>query len=170
MKRLLLITVLSVLSFSAFAQTTKVGTIDADFILTQLPEMVEVNEGLKEYNAQLQKDLEETAGKYETLVKDYQTNSATFTEDQKKEKETAIIALENDLKSFRQKATVMMQMKRNELTKPLYEKINTAMMQVIQEENYTHVLHAAGNNIAFAAEAFDITNKVMAKIGITPKQ
>lgn len=170
MKRLLLITVLSVLSFSAFAQTTKVGTIDADFILTQLPEMVEVNEGLKEYNAQLQKDLEETAGKYETLVKDYQTNSATFTEDQKKEKETAIIALENDLKSFRQKATVMMQMKRNELTKPLYEKINTAMMQVIQEENYTHVLHAAGNNIAFAAEAFDITNKVMAKMGITPKQ
>lgn len=169
MKRLLLVTVLSLLSFNSFAQT-KVGTIDADFILTQLPEMDEVNAGLKEYNAQLQKDLEETAGNYETLVKDYQTNSATFTEDQKKEKETAIITLENDLKSFRQKATVMMQMKRNELTKPLYDKINTAMMQVIQEEKYTHVLHAAGNNIAFAAEEFDITNKVMAKMGIKPKQ
>lgn len=168
MRRLLLITVLSLFSLTAFAQT-KVGTIDADFILTQLPEMTEVNEGLKEYNAELQKELENSAKKYETLVKDYQANSTTYSEDQKKEKETEIIGLENDLKTFRQKATVMMQMRRNELTKPLYEKINTAMMQVIEEENYTHVFHAGGNNLAFATEEYDITNKVMAKMGISPK-
>ena len=169
MKKLFLITVLSLLGLNSFAQT-KVGTIDADFILTQLPEMTEVNEGLKEYNEQLQKELETSARKYETLVKDYQANNATFTEDQKKEKEAEIIELENDLKSFRQKATVMMQMKRNELTQPLYEKINTAMMQVIEEEKLTHVLHAGGNNIAFAAEEFDITNKVMDKMGIQLKK
>ena len=169
MKRLFLIAALSLLSFNSFAQT-KVGTIDADFILTQLPEMAQVNEGLKEYNTELQKELETSARKYESLVKDYQENSTTFTEDQKKEKETEIIGLENDLKSFRQKATVMMQMKRNDLTQPLYEKINTAMMQVIQEEKYTHVFHAGGNNIAFAADEFDITEKVMKKMGLETKK
>ena len=170
MKKYILIAVLALMTSASFAQQTKVGTIDADYILSQLPEMAQVNEGLKQYNDELQKELENTVKQYETLVKDYQANSATFTEEQKKEKETEIIALENDIKGFRQKGNVMMQMRRNELTKPLYEKINTAMLQVIQEDKLTHVFHAAGNNIAFAAEQFDITDKVIKKLGITVKE
>ena len=146
---------------------TKVGTIDAEYILSQLPEITQVNEGIKTYNQELQKELETNVTRYETLVKDYQANSETFTEEDKKTKETEIIGLENDIKGFRQKATVMMQMKRNELTKPLYEKINEAMLQVIQAENFTHVLHAGGNNMAFAAEQYDITQKVLDQLGIT---
>ncbi len=166
MKNLLFAFSFTLLSIGAFAQT-KVGTIDADYILNQLPEMAQVNEGMKAYNTELQKDLETTIANYETLVKDYQENNSTYTEEEKKTKEGEIIGLENDIKSFRQKAGVMMQMKRNELTQPLYEKINTAMLQVIQEENYTQILHAGGNALAFAAEEYDITKKVLAKLGIT---
>ena len=63
-----------------------------------------------------------------------------------------------------------MQMKRNELTKPLYERINTAMLQVIQEEKYTQILHAGGNALAFSSEEYDITKKVLAKLGITANE
>lgn len=166
MKNLILAFSFTLLSIGAFAQT-KVGTIDADYILNQLPEMAQVNEGLKAYNTELQKDLDTTITKYEALVKDYQANNSTFTAEEKKTKEGEIIGLENDIKSFRQKAGVMMQMKRNELTQPLYEKINTAMLQVIQEENYTQILHAGGNALAFSSEEYDITKKVLAKLGIT---
>lgn len=166
MKNLLLIFTFTLLSLSSIAQT-KVGTIDAEYILNQLPEMTQVNEGLKAYNTKLQKDLETTITKYEALVKDYQENSSTFTEEEKKTKESEIIGLENDIKGFRQKAGVMMQMKRNELTQPLYEKINTAMLQVVQEENFTQILHAGGNALAFSSEEYDITKKVLKKLGIT---
>lgn len=169
MKKLTVLACFVLLSFSTFAQT-KVGTIDADYILNQLPEMAQVNEGMKVYNSELQKDLESTIANYETLVKDYQENNSTFTEEEKKTKETEIIGLENDIKGFRQKASVMMQMKRNELTQPLYEKINAAMLQVIQAENYTHILHAGGNALAFAAEANDITLKVMENLGVTAQE
>ena len=172
MKKIILLVSISLIGFSSFAQT-KVGTIDAEYILSQLPEIAEIDEGLKEYNQELQKNLEQSITDYEALVKDYQENyrtdvdNATFTEEEKQVKEREIIGLENDIKGFRQKATVMMQMKRNELTKPLYEKINTAMMQVVQEENYTQILHAGGNNLAFFAEEYDISEKVMRKLGIT---
>lgn len=169
MKKLILVLSLAFISFSSFAQT-KVGTIDAEYILAQLPEMVQVAEGMKVYNEDLQKGLEQTVADYEKLVKDYQANSTTFTEEEKKTKETEIITLENDIKSFRQKAGVMMQMKRNELTQPLYEKINEAMLQVIEEENYTQILHSGGNALAFSAEEFDITMKVIKKLGITVKE
>jgi outer membrane protein len=169
MKKLTLVACFILFSFSTFAQT-KVGTIDADYILNQLPEMAQVNEDLKAYNTKLQKDMETTIANYEALVKDYQENNDTFSEEEKKTKENEIISLENNISGFRQKAGVMMQMKRNELTQPLYEKINTAMLQVIQEEKYTQILHAGGNALAFSAEAYDITSKVISKLGITPKE
>lgn len=156
-------------SFSAMAQS-KIGTIDAEYILNQMPEMTGVNEGIQTYNQELQKELETNVAKYETLVKDYQANNATFSEEDKKAKESEIIGLENDIKGFRQKAGVMMQMKRNELTQPLYEKINAAMLEVVNEENFTQIFHAGGTSLAFSAEEFDITMKVLKKLGIEVKE
>lgn len=169
MKKHLLILGFALLSISAFAQS-KVGTIDVDYILSQMPEMAQVNEGLKTYNTDLQKELESNVTKYETLVKDYQANSANYSEEEKKTRESEIIGLENEIKGFRQKAGVMVQIKKNELTQPLYEKMNEAMLQVIQEENYTQILHSGGNALAFSSQEFDITLKVLEKLGIEIKE
>lgn len=157
------------LSLSAVAQS-KIGTIDAEYIISQMPEMTAVNEGMQAYNQELQKDLESDVSNYETMVKDYQENNTTFTEEDRKTKESEIISLENNIKGFRQKAGVMMQMKRNELTQPLYEKINAAMMEVVNEENFTQIFHAGGTSLAFSAEEYDITLKVMQKLGIEVKE
>lgn len=169
MKKLLLVFSFALLSISAFAQS-KVGTIDADYILAQMTEMKEVDAGLQTYNEDLQKELQSNVQKYETLVKDYQENNTTFTEEDRVAKETEIINLENEIKGFRQKATLMMQMKRNDLTKPLYEKINAAMLQVIEEENYTQIFHSGANNLAFYSEDYDITMKVLNRMGIEVKE
>ncbi|NJW54565.1 OmpH family outer membrane protein, partial [Salinimicrobium oceani] len=80
------------------------------------------------------------------------------------------IGLENNIKGFRQKAGVMMQMKRNELTQPLYEKINVAMLEVVNEENFTQIFHADGTSLAFSAEELDITRKVLKKLGVEVKE
>ncbi len=169
MKKYILAFSLSIISLSAVAQS-KIGTIDAEYILSQMPEMITVNEGIQAYNQELQKELETDVTKYETLVKDYQANSTTFSEEDKKAKETEIIGLENNIKGFRQKAGVMMQMKRNELTQPLYEKINAAMLEVVNEENFTQIFHAGGTSLAFSAEEFDITRKVLKKLGVEVKE
>ena len=169
MKKYILAFSFTIISLSAVAQT-KVGTIDAEYILSQMPEMTTVNEGIQAYNQELQKELETDVTNYETLVKDYQANSTTFSEEDKKAKETEIIALENNIKGFRQKAGVMMQMKRNELTQPLYEKINAAMLEVVNEENFTQIFHAGGASLAFSAEDYDITMKVLKKLGIEVKE
>lgn len=169
MKKYLIALSFVFLSISVFAQS-KVGTIDADYILNQMPQMAEVNEGLKTYNTELQTELENNVSRYETLVKTYQANSTTLSEEERTTKETEIINLENDIKNFRQKASVMMQLRRNELTTPLYQKINEAMLEVIQEENYTQIFHSGGNDLAFSAQEFDITLKVLGKLGIEVKE
>lgn len=158
-----------IFSSSLLQAQTKVGTIDAEFILQQMSEITQVQEGVKEYNAKLQGDLETTIKNYEDLVVAYQANSATFTEEEKKSKENEIISLENDIKNFRQKASVLMQMKNNELTEPLYERINEAMRLVVAEQGYTQILNTSTNGLAFSAAEYDITDAVIKKMGITAK-
>ncbi|HSI69756.1 MAG TPA: OmpH family outer membrane protein [Gillisia sp.] len=166
MKKYLLLLVLLITGFYAQAQT-KVGTIDAEFILGQLPEIATVEEGLKTYNTDLQGELQTTIKKYEDLVADYQATTETMTEEDRNTKENEIINLENDIKNFRQKASVLLQMKRNELTQPLYDKIDVAMKEVIDEQKYTQIINASANALAFADPAYDITDAVLEKLGIT---
>lgn len=169
MKKLCLAFVLMCISVAATAQT-KVGTIDAEFILSQMPEAADINKGLEEYNEELKSNLQATIKEHDSLVKNYQAQVADFTEEQKKQEENQIISLENDIQNFRQKASVMIQMKRNQLSQPLYQKIDKAMMEVIQEEGYTQIFHAGGNDLAFADERYDITEKVIKKLGLTIKE
>lgn len=169
MKKLSLLIALLFVSFYCGAQT-KVGTIDAEYIVGQMPGMEEINLGLETYNTELQGDLQENISKYEGLIEDYQTQRDTLTEEERIEKENEIVGLENDIKNFRQRASVMMQMRQNELSKPLYDQVNAAMLEVIEEEGYTQILHASGNSLAFADEQHDITEKVMLKLGIDPQK
>ncbi|WP_372918476.1 OmpH family outer membrane protein [Salegentibacter sp.] len=169
MKKTTLLFAFILLGYISNAQT-KTGTIDADYIIGQMPAMEEVNLGLQNYDSEMQQDLQETIKEYEGLIEVYQKDRETLNEEERAEKENEIIGLENDIKGFRQRASVMMQMRRNELTKPLYDEINQAMQQVIQEEGYTQILHANGNSLAFADERYDITEKVLGKLGIDPEE
>ncbi|WP_289022916.1 OmpH family outer membrane protein [uncultured Salegentibacter sp.] len=162
--------IIAFLTFSIFASAqSKIGTIDTDYILSQMPEMEEVNKGLEAYDKKLQQDFQTNVKQYDTLVKTYQANAESLAAEARQESESEIIELENQIKQFRQRAQLMMQMRRNELTKPLYEKIDAAMRQVIAAEGFTQIFHAGGNNLAFSAEEYDITEKVMSKMGVEPK-
>ena len=169
MKRLSLAILFLFIAFSSNAQS-KIGTIDAEYILSQMPENAQVTQGMETYNEKLQADLETSIKEYETLVKDYQANNESYADTVKKQKEDKIIELENGIKGFRQKANLLMQMKRNELTGPLYKKIDSAMKEVIAEEGFTQIFHAGANGLAFSRAEDDITLKVMDKLGIEPKE
>src|SRR5690606_9805851 len=97
MKKIVFALALFLITLSTQAQS-KIGTLDADYVLSQLPEIEEVNKGLETYNSELQKNLDSTITKYEVLIKDYQENSASLSEEDKKTKEGDIISLENDIK------------------------------------------------------------------------
>lgn len=169
MKRISLSILLMILAFTSNAQS-KIGTIDAEYILSQLPETVEMNKSMEAYNNELQADLENNIKEYEVLVKDYQTNVDELDEEAKKEKEQVIIELENNIKGYRQKASVMMQMKRNELTGPLYERIDVAMQKIVMEEGFTQIFNTTGvSGLAYSRAEDDITDKVIKELGIVVK-
>ncbi len=49
---------------------------------------------------------------------------------------------------------------------PLYKILSDVITEIAKSENYTQILTTSGNEFAFIDNNFDITEKVMAKLGI----
>ncbi|RZS93191.1 OmpH family outer membrane protein [Aquimarina brevivitae] len=166
MKKFIVFLLTLVISFSAQAQT-KTGTIDSEFILSQMPELAKVQEDLKAYNKKLELELKEKLDTYQVKVKAYQEKEATFTDPMKKTKQDEIIKLENEITKFRQNGAQLVQIEENRLLQPLYQKIGKALEEVAKAEKYTQVFTITSSGLAYIDPNYDLTKKVATKLGIS---
>ena len=74
MKTLQLLLLLITFTVSAQTTQTKVGTIDIDFVLSQMPEIVNVQKAVETYGKTLDTDLTKKLEAYEKLVQEYTAN------------------------------------------------------------------------------------------------
>ncbi len=154
----------------------KIGFINADYILSQMPEAKQVEE-----------DLKNTQKQYETLyqgkVKDFQDKLAAFEKMNadaktpdiiKQDKEKELQNLQTSIQEFQQNSQTSLQKKQAQLLQPLLKKIEENMHAVANENAYTHVFnYDAGMGTApillhYPTEAA-ISDLVLKKMGITPK-
>ncbi len=145
---------------------SKVGTIDSEYILSKMPELVNVQENLKAYNTKLELELNAKVENYQAKIKTYQDGVATMSDPMKKTKQDEIINLENDITKYRQNGSQLVQIEQNRLLGPLYQRIGKALEEVAKAEGYSQVLMISNNGIAYMDPKFDITNSVMVKLGI----
>jgi outer membrane protein len=166
MKKIMLSLVVLFMAATSFAQT-KVGTIDPDFILAKMPELTTVQNALKEYNLDLEKQLKAKLDAYDANLNAANEKIATMSEADKAAKQEELAGLENDIAKFRQNGTQLVQLKQNELVQPLYKKIGDALNEIAKAQGYTQVLTVGNNNsIAYLDPAYDLTNAVLTKLGI----
>lgn len=166
MKNFILVLYISLVSIAGFSQT-KIGTIDVDFIILQMPELVGVQKNLQEYGENLDNQLTLKIKEYQEKLEDYNTNVNSFSEQQKREKQTAILTLDEDISKFRQNGIQLIRLREDELKRPLFQKIGVALDAVASEQNYTQVFNtSADNNLVFLDPNYDITLAVLEKMGI----
>lgn len=166
MKNIILVICFSLVSIAGITQT-KIGTIDVDFIILQMPEIEGVQKNLKEYGENLDKQLNVKINEYQEKLEDYNTNASSFTEKQKLDKQTAIFTLEDDINKFRQNGVQLLRLREDELKRPLFQQIAEALDAVASEQKYTQVFNtSADNNLVFLDPNYDITLAVLKKMGI----
>jgi len=164
MKKLSLLFIAFIFSFQLLAQS-KVGTIDIEYILSKMPELVQVGVDVKTYSDELDNLLQVKYTKYQVLINVYQENENGYNDADKKTKQDEIIDLENEMQQFQQNSSTLIQIRQNELLRPLYMKIREALNVVSNEEKFTQVF-TVDNTIVYLDTNFDITITVMKKIGL----
>lgn len=166
MKKMVLGALVLLFTATTFAQT-KVGTVDADFILSKMPELESANEEVKKYNLDLESQLKTKLDEYDVKIKSYNAAVTTMTDEVKKTKQQEVITLEDEISKFRQNGAQLLQLKQSEVVQPLYKKIGEVVATISKEKGYTHILTIGNNNnLAYADPAHDITMAVLSRMGI----
>lgn len=144
---------------------TKVGSINSELIVGLMPETKKVLSLLNDYATRLDST-------YQIKVKEYQAKVEAFqklkdvSDNFKKIKVDEIAELEKGLQQSQQNGNQLIQLKRNELMRPLYKKLSGVIAEIAKADGYTQILTTTGNEFAYADKKYDITQKVMDKMGI----
>lgn len=153
------------ISTTIFSQN-KLGTIDSDYIINLMPEAKIVVERAQNYGAKLDSSFSIKMKEFQTKLTDFREKEKEMGELMKKTIMNELAAMEQDIKQYQNNGSQLMQLKQNELMRPLYKKLNNAINEVAKSEGYTQVLTTNGNQFAYIDENFDITKKVLQKLGI----
>lgn len=156
------------IGISTFAQG-KVGTVDVDYILTNMPEMASVQETLGQYGAQMDIDLNKKVEDFKVLAETFSTQEIELTIAQRREKQAQLIKMEEDIQTFQQNGVKLMELKQHELLQPLYRKIEVALDKVAKTEGYTQVMQTT-SDIVYLDPNFDLTMQILSEMGITVKE
>lgn len=154
-------------AFGASAQ--KFALVDIDYILGSIPDYEMANEQLNQLSQRWQKEVEAVAKEAETMYKNYQKEMVFLTDDQKKQREDAIVAKEKSAAELRQKyfgPEGELYKKRQSLMKPIQENVYNAVKKVSEERGYQCIFDRASSaDIIFASPRIDVSNEVLEKLG-----
>lgn len=163
----MLTVVAALLSLSATAQ--KFALVDMEYIMSNIPAYERANEQLNQTSKKWQAEVEAMDNEAKTLYKNYQNEAMFLSEEQKKEREEAIVNKEKEASELRKKyfgPEGELYKKRVSLIQPIQDEIYNAVKSIAQSKGFQLVMdRASSDDIIFASPAIDISNEVLAKLG-----
>ena len=160
-KTLLTLCMALVATFGAQAQ--KFALIDMEYIMSNIPAYEQANEQLNQTSKKWQAEVEVIENEAKTLYKNYQDEAAFLSNDQKKEREQAIVNKEKEASELKRKYFAPqgeLYKKRIALLEPIQNEIYNAVKGIAQAKNFQLILdRASDNGIIFASPTIDISVK-----------
>ena len=166
MKKFFLLAIGLSLATASFAQ--KFGYCNSTQLLTQIPEVKAADSDLQAFQTQLTKRGQE-------MVKALQDKAAEL---ERKEKQGLISPKDLEIQGaklkeeeatiakYEQEVYEKLGQKREELFKPILDRVNKAMEDVAKENQFAFVFDQNTQVLLYADESLDVTKLVKAKLGI----
>jgi outer membrane protein len=168
MKKLIL-TITAVVFTVAMLNAQKFAYVDTQYILDNIPEFAEAQTQLDELSNQWQKEIEARFTDIDKMYKDYQAQAILLPDDMKKKKEQEIVDREKDAKSLQRTRFGKdgdLFKKRQELVKPIQEKIYNAIQEIANNNNYAVIFDKGGSlTMMYANPKYDISDDVLDNLG-----
>ena len=165
--KVLLLAIAVMLSSAVSAQ--KYAYIDSDYILKNVPEYQDAQNQMDDLSEKWQKEIEVKFAEIEALYKKYQADVILLPSDMKKKREDEIINMEKEVKQFQQEKFGQdgeLFQKRQELIKPIQDKIYNALEEIAKSKNYSFVFDMANEaTIMYANPKFDISDDILDELG-----
>lgn len=168
-KRLILVLIAIITLNANNAMAQKFALIDMEYILKNIPAYERANEQLNQTSKKWMAEVEALNNEAENLYKKFQKEVVFLSEQQKKDRQEAIMNKEKMAGELKRKYFAPqgeLFKKRESLIAPIQEAIYIAVKEISQQKGYSMVVDRASNaGIIFASPKIDISNEVLERMG-----
>lgn len=169
MFRKLLVTAFVILfaaTVRAGGQDLKIGYMNPQEVLSQIPERAEVQQKLNNFVEQKRTALSQKSTDFQEAVSAYQDNAASMSEEQQQKREDELSNMEQELMNLRQNIQQQVQQRQAQLMSPIYNRMDQAIAAVAKANDLDFVINeetSYGDTIIYYAsdQKLDITQEVL---------
>lgn len=166
-KKIMMLFVMALIAVTASAQ--KFALVDMEYILKNIPAYERANEQLSQVAKKWQAEVEAINTVAQTLYKNYQNEVVFLSQEQKKQRQEAIMEKEKEASELKKKyfgPEGELFKKRTSLMTPIQEEIYNAVKDIADMRGYSLVIdRASDTDIVFGSPKIDISNEVLRKLG-----
>lgn len=169
---LLLVVVLGFVQEAAAQRNArqKIGLVDSDYLLNQLPEYKGLDQTLNQMTIQWEQEIQDEQKKLDELLTDFRAKEILFTDEVRKQKLTEIESLEKKIGQLRNQrfgpqGDYFKEQQR--LLEPIQRKVWEAIETVASREDFDIIFDRSGEVLVMYARAeWDISKLVLEELGI----
>lgn len=165
MKVTLLLCTMLMSLYTQQVNAQKVGHVNSVQLIDSLKEAKQASVALRQYEQSLAKTGEDMVAVFQQKLKAFQeeVKKGSLTSNQQKQKESELEVDQNAIVNYRESMRSSLDKKRQELVKPILEKINTALKEIGVAEQYQFIFDSSVGMLYFR-DSEDLFSKVFRKL------
>ncbi|HXB45220.1 MAG TPA: OmpH family outer membrane protein [Puia sp.] len=161
---------LIVCSFAFTAQGQRYAIVDTKYILGKMPEYSDAQKRLDQVSEQWQKEIDDKQEVLTKMYKEFEAEQVMLSDDLKKKREDEIYNREKEVRDLQRKRFGFegdLFKKRQELVKPIQDKVYNAIQKIAINRMYDFILDKSeGITVIFADPKLDKSEDVLKELGI----
>ena len=169
MKKILIVAI-CFLMFATAANAQRYAVIDSKYILDKLPEYKEAQKLLDQFSEQWQQEVDQKQALMDKMYKDYEAEQVMLSDVLKKKREDELYNKEKELRDLQKKRFGFegdLFKKRQELIKPIQDKVYNAVQKLAAEKQYDFILDKSeGITVIFADPKLDKSADIIRNLGV----
>jgi len=164
------ILVFAVIIFSAWVSVgQRFAYIDSDYIMDNIPEFKAAEMEIEALSIEWQKELESMFGEIENLFRAYQAEAPMLPDEIRRQREEVITSREQQAKELQMRRFGRegeLFQKRQELIKPIQDRIFDAVKEIATRGNYAVIFDKTGGlTMIFTDVRYDLSDEVLQRLG-----
>ncbi|HMK03589.1 MAG TPA: OmpH family outer membrane protein [Ferruginibacter sp.] len=169
MKKLFLLAACFLL-FVAAGEAQRYAVIDSKYILDKLPEYKDAQKTLDQFSMQWQQEVDQKQALVDKMFKDYDAEQVMLSDVLKKKREDELYNKEKELRDLQKQRFGFegdLFRKRQELIKPIQDRVYNAVQRLAVEKQYDFILDKSeGITVIFADPKLDRSADVLRNLGV----
>ena len=158
------------LMISAGVNAQRYAVIDSKYILEKVPEYKAAQQKLDQFSEQWQQEIDKKSAALDKMYKDYDAEQVMLSDDLKKKREDELFNNDKELKDLQRKRFGYegdIFKKRQELIKPIQDRVYNAVQKLAASKLYDFILDKSeGITVIFADPKLDKSDDVLKELGV----